>query len=433
MENEKSMKDRRLNLVSLLFVTVVAGLLLLGWTSAPNPAPTAPIPTAARTMVAAQTPAPAAKTLKVALNNSLTWPLGVNFAQGVQIDVDAINKAGGLLIGRDKYMIQLNIDENNLDAAGAKTAAQKEIFKDEVKFILGDRMAENYVSLTEANKVLLIGSVATNGLYNPSYKYCFEGLCSHTSWVAVLGWFVNKFPGAKTYVGAFQDNAQGHGYGNTFSAVAKALGLQVLEALYYPPAATDLSAVGTRVKVLNPDLFSPAGANPQTDSLLYKVVYQAGYKGQRLGCSPAAGAVIMGLAGKDAAEGFIGIGWPTEFDTPPTPVAREWRAAYIAKFGKWDYPDPVYVANWYMLKAALQKAESIDPDKVAAVLHNGMKFEAPNGLGQMIPRPDLGISQTVDVIFALPIKQIVGGQVKMIDTMTLEQQLGWLKTIYGWR
>jgi hypothetical protein len=51
----------------------------------------------------------------------------------------------------------------------------------------------------------------------------------------------------------------------------------------------------------------------------------------------------------------------------------------------------------------------------------------------MVPRPDLGNSRTVDVIFAMPIKQIVGGQVKQIDTMTLEQQLSWLKTIYGWK
>ena len=416
MKREKSLMVCRMSLMTFILTAIVATLLLFEWTWVPAPAPAAE-----------------AKTLKVALNNSLTWPLGVNFAQGVQIDVDEINRNGGLLIGKDKYIIQVNNDENNLDAAGAKTAAQKEIFQDGVKFILGDRMAENYVSLTEANKVLLLGVVATNGLYEKNYKYCFLGSPLHTSWVVVLGWFANKFPNAKTYVGAFQDNAQGHGYGETFSAAVKSLGLQVLQAIYYPPAVTDLSAVGTRVKTLNPDFFSPAGANPQTDSLLYKVVYQAGYKGQKLGCSPAAGKVMLGLTGPDAVEGFVGLAWPTEFDTPPTQVAKEWREAYIAKFKKWDYPDPVYVSNWYMLKAALQKAGSIDPEKVAGVLNNGLKFEAPNGLGQMVPRPDLGISRTVDVIYAMPIKQIVGGQVKMIDTMTLEQQLGWLKTIYGWK
>jgi branched-chain amino acid transport system substrate-binding protein len=433
MKREKLLTVRRLNVVTLLLATVVAALLLLGWTSAPTPTHTPSIPTATRTMVAAQTPAPATKTLKIALNNSLTWPLGVNFAQGAQVDVDEINKNGGLLIGKEKYIIQLTNDENNLDAAGAKTAAQKEIFQDGVKFILGDRMAENYVSLTEANKVVLLAIVATNGLYDKNYKYCFLGSPLHTSWVAALGWFANRSPNAKKFVGAYQDNAQGHGYGEVFSAAAKSLGYQVLDSIYYPPAVTDTSAVGTRVKTLKPDLFSPIGANPQTDSILYKGVYQAGYKGQRLGCSPAAGKVLMGLAGPDALEGFVGIAWPSEFDVPPTPVAKEWREAYTAKYKKWDYPDPVYVSAWYMLKAALQKAGSIDPEKVAAVLNNGLKFEAPNGVGQMVSRPDLGISRTVDVIYAMPIKQIEGGQVKMIDTMTLEQQLKWLKAIYGWK
>lgn len=328
-------------------------------------------------------------------------------------------------------MIQLNMDENNLDAAGAKTAAQKEIFQDGVKFILADRMGENIVSLTEANKVLLAAVVSTNGLYDRNYKYCFMGGALKTSWVATLPWYVHKFPAAKTYVGAFQDNAQGHGYGETFSAAAKALGLKVFPPIYYPPSATDLSAVGTKVKTLNPDIFAPAGANPQTDSLLFKVAYQAGYKGQKLGCSPTAGKITIGLTGPDAVEGLLGVSWPTEFDPPPTAVAKEWKALYMAKFKKWDYPDPVYVSEWYMLKAALQQAGSTDPEKVAAVLNNGMKFEAPNGMGQMIARPDLGITRTMDVIYAMPIKKITGGQVQLIDTMALDQQPAWLKTIYG--
>ena len=42
-------------------------------------------------------------------------------------------------------------------------------------------------------------------------------------------------------------------------------------------------------------------------------------------------------------------------------------------------PEIMHSANYCCLIAALEQAGSLDPDKVAAVISNGMKFEGPTG------------------------------------------------------
>ncbi len=392
----------------LCVIVLVLGIIA---SSCTQPAPTTTSPTTS----------PAAKTLKIALNIALNWPIGVDTQHAVTMDVDKINAAGGLTIGADKYKIDLIIDDNKMDEALAKTAAQKEI-SDGVKFIIGDLWSISYMSLVEQNKVILLAFPSSDALYDPKLQYVWKGTINDTNFPAVITYAAQKFPNLKKWVGVFPDDEQGHGYGVKHAEVAKNSGLTVLESVYYPTTATDLSAVGTRIKTLNPDFVSPHGGGPQKDSLALKAAYDAGWRGQPIGPATIPGQTMIGIAGAAPVEGMVSIGWPAEFEPAPYPLAAQFKADYKAKFGKWDDPEVVGVPPWYALKAALQKAGAPDPEKVKAVLDNGLKFESIHGLGQMIPRQDKGISRTVDMVFGdMPVKQMVGGQVKQIDTWTLEK------------
>jgi hypothetical protein len=89
--------------------------------------------------------------------------------------------------------------------------------------------------------------------------------------------------------------------------------------------------------------------------------------------------------------------------------------------------------TWYILVAALQKAGSTDPDKVAAAIGSGLKYESASGSGMMIARPDLGNERTVDTIVALSLKKVENGKVSPLATMTLDQAYQLLKKAYGWK
>ena len=82
---------------------------------------------------------------------------GVELVRGAEMKVDEINKAGGLKVGADVYRIKLISYDHKALAADAATAANKLVFQDKVKYIIGNAVGAtcNAVqTVTEPEKVL---------------------------------------------------------------------------------------------------------------------------------------------------------------------------------------------------------------------------------------------------------------------------------------
>ena len=80
------------------------------------------------------------------------------------------------------------------------------------------------------------------------------------------------------------------------------------------------------------------------------------------------------------------------------------------------------------MKTALQQAGSIDVDKVAAVLNNGMKYDTPCGPAQMISRSDIGVTRTVNSVYTIYMKVIKNGQPTLAATITPDEGVTYLNT-----
>ena len=107
-------------------------------------------------------------------------------------------------------------------------------------------------------------------------------------------------------------------------------------------------------------------------------------------------------------------------------MAKEFKAKWIEMYGKWDGPEIQLTAAYAALRAALEKAGTLDVEKVAEVLASGLTFEGPTGKGEMIPRNDLGISRTVDNISEFCVKKIVGGVPTLLHYITLDEGKSYL-------
>ncbi len=375
----------------------------------------------------------AAKTLKIALNIALNWPIGLDNQHAVAIEVEKINSEGGLQVGGDRYKIETILDDNKMDPALGKTAAQKEIFQDKVKFIQGDNFSGSFLALCDENKVLLVSHPATMEDYDPKFKYLVHGCINNTSFIAILGYGHEKFPNLSTFVGVLPDRVDGRTYGKIFEQAGANVGLKPLEMIYYPADQTDLSAVGTRVKTLNPDFLLAYGGGPQSDSTAMKAAYAAGWRGQLLGAATMPAETLIAIAGPDALEGIVAWAWPAEFDPAGTPLAADFKARYAAKYGKWDNPEVISANNWWTMLAGIQQAKSIDPDKVAAKIFDGMKFDSPTGACMMIPRPDYNNNKTIDLVINLAAKTIKGGKLLPYDTTTPQQMYNYVKEMYAFK
>ena len=374
---------------------------------------------------------PGVKTLKIGALVSFEFPLGRDCQKQLDAIVPVFNEKGGLVIGGEKYKIELILYDSKLSREIARAAVERLVHRDKVKFILGDETVEACLPVTEANKVVVVATCPSPAIFNPENKYVFQASSLNTQRPMVWGWFSDNYPDLKTLAGAFPDNIIGHRVAHDIEELCNAFGQKIIAKIFYPPKTTDFAAIATKIKMKNPHVFHTGGGGPVQDALLYKALYEAGYKGQICMVVAISAGSIARVISLDMVEGMISAIAPTDLDSPP-PVAKELKDAYKAKYGTWDYPANLHINNLYCLMAGLEQAQSLDPDKVAAVISNGMKFESAFGSSMMISRPDFGNPRTVDTLVETYITRIEKGKSKLIYKIPIEQGLKYNKICYGW-
>jgi len=372
----------------------------------------------------------APKTLTIGVVTWLGWGLGLDMVNGVTLLSEIINKRGGLTVGGEKYTIKLSVADSKLSQDTSRAAVEKLVYQDKVKFIVGDETVDAWLPITEENKVLVVAGTPSPAIFNPKYKYAFQGTAIQCQMQEIFGWFAKNYPNKKTLVFVAPDFKVGHLEGDKADKVAKAYGFKILDSIYYPMQQTDVSAIGTKIKSINPDILTFDAGGPVKEGLNWKAAREAGYTGQFLAPNSATvGSVIS--AGAANLEGYVGGMYALELET--TPVAKEFKEAYVAKYGKWNDPDTLFTNTAYLLMSAIQQANSIDPEKVATTISKGIKYESPNGPCMTVARPDLGNNRGVDTIVALGIKTIQGGKAKLLHQLTLDEAFQLNKQFYGWK
>jgi branched-chain amino acid transport system substrate-binding protein len=372
------------------------------------------------------TAAAASDTIKIGAVISTQWPLGYDMKRGVDVMVALDNANGGIQIGDKKYKVEFEFLESGNDQATTMSAINKLIYEDKVQFIVTETQFPGAVyAETEKNKVIVLnGTPPIPTAMDPNYKYTFQGGTMTQATPEVAGWIAKNTPEIKTVDLAFPDEGGGMGYAMGVQKTLEARGIKV-NPIKYPSQSTDLSAIGTQVKADNPSAFMACG-NSATDALVYQAVVQAGYEGLLFSTTTITYDTLKTAVPVDALEGFIGGAWPVEFEPAATEVAKEFKAKWIEMYGKWEGPEIQLTAAYAALRAALEKAGTVDVEKVAEVLATGLTFEGPTGKGEMIPRNDLGISRTVDNISEFCVKKIVGGVPTLLHYITLEEGKGYI-------
>ncbi|MGD0919599.1 MAG: ABC transporter substrate-binding protein [Thermodesulfobacteriota bacterium] len=368
-----------------------------------------------------------AKTLKVGLLTNLGWPLGLDMKRFLAVVIPLYNKKGGLAIGGDRYQIDLIVYDSKNDPETGRAAVERLVFQDKVKFLMGDITADAWIPLTEENKILSIVSTPSPAALRPNLKYTFQGSYLNTSVPVEWTWFIAKYPEVKTVGGMFPDLLHGHGDAKQIEKLCQVLNLNFVTQIFYPPDTTDFSAYATKMKTSNPQVYCTAGGGTVQDSLSVKFLREAGYKGilfMYRGVDPGNWGKVVPL---NILEGAIGP--VIDFDLEPhlLPGTKEAKDAFIAKYGKWDNPAVLFSKVWYLMKTALEKAQSIDPDKVAAVIGNGIKFDSPFGHAMMISRPDQSNPKTIDGLYAPIMGTLKEGKIKVLDSLSIEEAFGYIK------
>lgn len=373
---------KRISLISriCLISLIVTGVLLLGY------GPTQ----------AGNTGAPS-KTIKIGVSTTLGVKFGLGLSRSIQVLADMDNQKGGLNIGGEKYRVEIVVYDTKFNMDTVMSNINRMIFEDKIKFIIADPiMTGAWLPLADENGVVVAAGGTFPQIFNKNLRYAFQTGLSNTNAPVLLAWFANKYPTKKTLFFAAPDTEAGREFSDAWKKSWEAFGGKITVE-YYPLFAQDYSALATKVKMANPDVFSTVGG--VNDQAVVKAVIDAGYKGTHLSMvTPQDLASIIPMS---SLEGVIFWQPCMICDQPPCKIGKAFKSAYTAKYGKWDYPVTLFSTGYSAITAAMQKTGSTDPQKVAAALNNGIQFESTEGPVLMISRPDMGIDRTIDSIHPL--------------------------------
>jgi ABC-type branched-subunit amino acid transport system substrate-binding protein len=365
------------------------------------------------------------------MNTDLTGSLGNQVMNIGDIVVGMWNAKGGVVVGGKHYQIKCITYSNDNDVNKGIAAVNRHVFQDKVKFIISHGVMADYACpITQPEKVLTYSmSTVWNTGFLDKYTYNFSMLGQATHEVAVAGYLVDNYPEIKPAGGlafAMPDNAMGHQQAANCASPYKSLGCQP-QFIYYPADQRDLSSMGTKIKNLNPAWFFGGLGKVEEMGLVTSAAYDAGYRGHYFTFLTSDIGLLAPVFKPEVLEGYITACSAMETGDHNgclTQFAFDLKQAWIAKYGKWDYPDYMTTPMYNNLFMAIQKADSFDVDKVASVLHSGFEWDVPDGTARMITRPDMRTDgKTVDAVTDSYLKQVKNKLPVIIDHATPDKTL----------
>jgi branched-chain amino acid transport system substrate-binding protein len=359
--------------------------------------------------IAGPTISQAQETLHLGATVPFSWRMGIQLKNILEMNADLLNKSGGLTVGGKTYMIKYHIYDDKFNADVGRSAHEKLVFQDKVKFIVGtipSTVLLASLSITEPNKIPIFSNATSTKLLSPDIKYFVH---THSSRIAeALARAVHELrPEIKTVVLTSYDSETGHSIVSPLEKGYKAFGITPLATLLFKPGESDFSRIATKVISLKPDHFDCDGANDAENIQIIKALREAGYKGTITALFMTQ-PVIDDLVTKVGKEGVEGIYVYVTDTTIPAVQNKpkgimEFRKNYEAYYGKWETDVLLFADAWYVWLAAVKKANSIDPDKVFAAIHKGIEVDSPlTGKGKFYTRPDVGNKEYCD--YAQPVR-----------------------------
>ncbi len=294
-----------------------------------------------------------------------------------------VNDAGGLVVGNQRYMVDIKIydDESNPDTSAKLT--ERLITEDKINFILGPYGTNQTLSASAISEKYKKPMVEANGaaeaIFNRGFRYVFCPITPAKYYLrGIIDACLDKDPSVKTVAILADNDAFSVEVADGSQAYAKEKGLNVIYYEKIPADTKDVSAQLTQVKPKNPDIFLGSG-HYASAALIMKQAKELKFSPKAFGFSvgPALPQFVDSL--KDAAEYvFGGTQWTPSLKYKDDQFGTA--ADYAAKFKAFAGYDPAYqnaesTCAGQCFQQALAIAGSLDTEKVRDALA-GLNFKS---------------------------------------------------------
>jgi branched-chain amino acid transport system substrate-binding protein len=319
---------------------------------------------------------PAHAQLKLAIAGPVTGPnaaFGAQLTQGVQQAAGDINKAGGIL----GQKIQVEVGDDVSDPKQGVSVANK-LVGDGVKFVIGHFNSGVTMPASDVyaeNGILFITPSATNPKITDrklwdAFRTCGRDDQQGMVWAELAR---DKLKGKK--IAVIHDKTT-YGKGLADAALDNMHKFGVKEVLYegVNTGEKDYSAIVSKIKEANADYLMWGGLHTE-GGLIVRQMRDQGMKTVMISGDGITDSEFAAIGGP-GVEGTLMTFGPEPRNNPN---AKDAVASFKAKgFDPQGYTLYSYAAV-EIIKQAAEKANSLDPKKVAEVMHSGMPFHTVIG------------------------------------------------------
>lgn len=365
--------------MALMIVLIVAAFALSACGGSGNSTTTTAAATET-TVGATETTAPPAAApehLKIGLIEPMSGPIsvvGLAFKRAYELYADKVNNEGGVQIGDKKYLIDVISEDGKGNPEAAGTAAKKIVYEDGARFVAGEIVepasdAIYQVTSTAPTKVMHILSWV-NVPFTPSDVNAKKTLQVRLAISPQdtngpdIDYLVKAYPQAKKIAIVYPNI----GYEPLIADITKisqAKGLEITGSFSFEFGATDFVPTYSKALASKPDVIV-ALVSGQADAQL-RAARDLGFKGVFISTSPLAPEFFVKAAGEAASTDVIVNGMDM---TNPTPEMAAVRDASMKKYNEFESDILLGYDQIWTLAQLMQKAGSVDPEKVDAVLES---------------------------------------------------------------
>lgn len=354
-------------------------------------------------VVAASGPASAQEVLKLGALVTLSGPgaaWGHAMKNAAEIAADEVNAKGGLEVDGKKYKVEIVAYDDKYQANEAVTVANRLVFEDKVKYIvgpLGSAPAVAVQPITEKAGVITIMMAFTPKALGADKPYSFRVV---TTTVEVsqpqIDWLV-KTQGIKKVGGLFPNDESGQVIANDLKKAYEQAGADLSAIEFFERDRVDFMPLLTRMFARGINAIELDGNSPTTAGLIVKQARELGFTGTIIRTGGPATPEIVNVAGKDATEGMF-VHTPLN---PELPSTKAYMDAYEEKYKTvMNGFSPSFYDGTRMLFEAMRRAGTVtDSEKVRKEMESLKDFEGALGVLNWTGKAQYGIDHQLDFPF----------------------------------
>lgn len=330
-------------------------------------------------------PSEEANEIKIGVIGPMDYIQGEHHWAGAQMAAEEINAAGGISVGNETYQIKLvQIDSNEIiSPTDAVTAMERLITVDEVDFVVGGFRSESVIAMQEKAMeygMIFLGCGASDNLLCENvaddyekYKYWFRVTPVNGKYLTTISFMLAGMVaqeigslGVAPKVAILAENMM---WADPLVAYAEAtfpgMGLEVVETLRPSQTATDVTAELTAIELAGANMIYTVVSGP------LGVAYTTQWGEVQF---PAASVGINVEAQKgDFLDVTGGYGaYETTLNTYARVNITDDTIPFFDSFVEEVGEVPIYTAGTYealyILKAAIESADTLDADAVVTAL-----------------------------------------------------------------